>query len=134
MTAKEAESVFDCPNCGARYKLVRVEAEMTGADTPVACRCCGAPLEGRDGRHILKYFLVDRPKHTDRPKLVDPKAVDPRVVDARVVDPRVMDPRLVNAPRADRSSPARSGGDASRQETRRQRFGQAPTGLGWDLG
>ena len=28
----------------------------------ITCRSCGTPLEGREGRFILKYFLVSRPK------------------------------------------------------------------------
>jgi len=52
---------FDCPNCGAQYKLVRVETNETLPDQQLACRKCGGPLQGRQGRFVLKYFLVDRP-------------------------------------------------------------------------
>ena len=52
---------FDCPNCGAQYKLVRVETHETLPDQQLACRKCGGPLHGREGRFVLKYFLVDRP-------------------------------------------------------------------------
>ena len=30
-------------------------------DQRLTCRRCGGPLRGREGRFILKYFLVDRP-------------------------------------------------------------------------
>jgi predicted RNA-binding Zn-ribbon protein involved in translation (DUF1610 family) len=76
MTAKELASRFDCPHCGARYKLVRVEPESVEASGPIACRSCGGPLKSHADRHILKYFLVDRPRHAGRPKLVDsPRAI-----------------------------------------------------------
>jgi hypothetical protein len=52
---------FNCPNCRAEYKLVRGEADQP-PDPQMVCRRCGAPLQGRDGRFILKYFLVDRPR------------------------------------------------------------------------
>jgi predicted RNA-binding Zn-ribbon protein involved in translation (DUF1610 family) len=32
---------FACPNCGAQYKLVRVETNETLPDQQVACRKCG---------------------------------------------------------------------------------------------
>jgi predicted RNA-binding Zn-ribbon protein involved in translation (DUF1610 family) len=71
MSLKQAMSRFDCPNCGARYALVRVEAdgvEADGveADGELACRSCGGPLQGYDGPFILKYFLVERPRHARR--------------------------------------------------------------------
>jgi len=53
---------FVCPTCGAAYKVVRVEAASLEADRPITCRRCGGPLNGREGRFILKYFLTDRPK------------------------------------------------------------------------
>ena len=50
---------FNCANCGALYKVVRVEAP-TAADRDIACLSCGVPLEAREGRFALKYFLVGR--------------------------------------------------------------------------
>ena len=50
---------FACPNCGAQYEIVRVEKDTVVAGEQVTCRRCGGPLSGRDGRFILKYFLVD---------------------------------------------------------------------------
>ena len=55
-------SPFECPNCGAKYKLIRVEAEPQSLDRQITCRSCGAPLHGREGAIALKYFLVDRPR------------------------------------------------------------------------
>jgi predicted Zn finger-like uncharacterized protein len=50
---------FDCPNCAAEYKLVRAEAGPP-SDHQIECRRCGAPLQGREGKFILKYFLIGR--------------------------------------------------------------------------
>ena len=54
---------FHCRVCGAKYEIVRVEAPpgpTTGRE--LACLSCGGPLHGRDGRFLLKYFLVERPQ------------------------------------------------------------------------
>jgi DNA-directed RNA polymerase subunit RPC12/RpoP len=56
---------FDCPNCGAHYKVVKIEAEAT-QDPEITCRYCGGPLNGREGVFALKYFLVDRPRDQAR--------------------------------------------------------------------
>src|ERR1700722_7626202 len=53
-------NVFDCPTCQARYKLVRMECDDVKFDGQIACRNCRAPLQGREGKDILKYFLVGR--------------------------------------------------------------------------
>jgi DNA-directed RNA polymerase subunit RPC12/RpoP len=58
---------FACPTCGAKYKIVPVEAPAeAAADRDIACYDCGGPLRGRDGAFILKYFLVDPPKRRKR--------------------------------------------------------------------
>ena len=57
---------FACPNCGARYTLVRAEADRMSASGQIVCRSCGGPLNGREGRFVLKYFLVDQPKISAR--------------------------------------------------------------------
>ena len=55
---------FDCSNCGANYKLVRVEAPAgPTTDRQIECLSCGGPLHGREGRFLLKYFLIERPGH-----------------------------------------------------------------------
>ena len=55
-------SSFNCPNCNAAYRLVRAEGDPHANYREITCRTCGAPLSGREGRFILKYFLVDRPR------------------------------------------------------------------------
>jgi transcription elongation factor Elf1 len=68
---KQPENLFNCPNCQARYKLVRVAGDDVNCDGQITCRSCGAPLQGREGKDILKYFLVAgrRPRRTDQANL-----------------------------------------------------------------
>ena len=53
---------FACPNCGVRYTLVRADADAASVSRQLVCRSCGGLPNGREGRFVLKYFLVDRPK------------------------------------------------------------------------
>ena len=62
MMAQPPVARFDCPNCNALYKVVRVEADPLTADSEITCRNCDAPLQGREGASVLKYFLVGRPR------------------------------------------------------------------------
>jgi hypothetical protein len=49
---------YACRTCGTEYKVVRVEAKTTVRDGRLTCSKCGGPLHAREGRYILKYFLV----------------------------------------------------------------------------
>ena len=51
---------FVCPNCSAKYRIVRTEGS-SAADREVTCLSCGAPFQAR-GKFVLKYFRIDRPK------------------------------------------------------------------------
>ena len=62
MTEKLRESPFHCPHCAAKYAPVKVEA-LSPVDAKVRCISCGGPLDGRENAFILKYFLVERPRH-----------------------------------------------------------------------
>jgi predicted RNA-binding Zn-ribbon protein involved in translation (DUF1610 family) len=54
---------FECPNCAAKYEVVRVEAPLgPTTDREITCVSCGGPLHGRDGPFLLKYFQVKRSK------------------------------------------------------------------------
>src|SRR5262245_17624389 len=53
---------FGCPQCQARYKVVRVKAGPQTINRPVHCKVCQRPFDSSDGEDILKYFLIDRPK------------------------------------------------------------------------
>ena len=49
---------FTCPKCGAFYQVVKVEAGPETDNREITCRACGGPLEGREGKFVLKYFLL----------------------------------------------------------------------------
>ena len=53
---------FECPDCGAQYKVVRQEADQTQlhSSNPKQLKCltCGRPLDSCDGKFVLKYFRV----------------------------------------------------------------------------
>jgi hypothetical protein len=56
---------FNCPQCNALYQVVRGEAGPETVDREIACRACGAPLPGREGSFVLKYFLLRKPLPPD---------------------------------------------------------------------
>ncbi len=59
--------MFECPNCAAKYKLVRVEAPREPTtDRAITCLSCGGPLNGREGPFVLKYFLVTPKRLSNR--------------------------------------------------------------------
>jgi hypothetical protein len=49
---------FTCPSCQALYQIVKVEARPESVFQDVLCRVCGAPLAGREGKFVIKYFLL----------------------------------------------------------------------------
>jgi hypothetical protein len=51
---------FDCRNCGAHYRLVRVEAEAETTTGKSPADRAVHRYKHAKGRYILKYFLVDR--------------------------------------------------------------------------
>src|SRR5262249_44732209 len=61
-TQGATSSEFECPQCQARYKIVRVDAGLQTINRPVYCKVCRRPFTSREGEDILKYFLTDRPK------------------------------------------------------------------------
>lgn len=61
-----AFSFFRCPNCEARYHLVKVEADPESKVRAITCRACGGPLNAREGKFALKYFLLDKRPRTRR--------------------------------------------------------------------
>jgi hypothetical protein len=61
-----AFSFFRCPNCEARYHLVKVEAEPESKVRAITCRVCSGPLSPREGKFVLKYFLLDKRPRTRR--------------------------------------------------------------------
>jgi predicted Zn finger-like uncharacterized protein len=57
-SSTELATRFQCPNCEAAYKVVRVEAPADH-NNPVLCLSCGGPLQNREGKFALKYFRID---------------------------------------------------------------------------
>jgi hypothetical protein len=57
-----ASDAFRLPELPAHYRL-GVEAAAITPDREITCRSCGAPLQAREGRYALKYFLVGRPRN-----------------------------------------------------------------------
>jgi predicted RNA-binding Zn-ribbon protein involved in translation (DUF1610 family) len=49
---------FACPNCNALYQVIRQQAGPETVNHEVTCRACGGPLPNREGKFILKYFLL----------------------------------------------------------------------------
>jgi hypothetical protein len=47
-----------CSKCKAFYEVVKVEAGPETADRETTCQVCGGPLTGREGKFVLKYFLL----------------------------------------------------------------------------
>ena len=40
------------------YQVVKVEAGPETDNREIKCRACGGPLVGREGKFVLKYFLL----------------------------------------------------------------------------
>lgn len=51
-------TTFRCPQCGASYKVVRVDAAGLLNEARVNCLVCGKEFPGHDGAFFLKYFLT----------------------------------------------------------------------------
>jgi hypothetical protein len=51
---------FTCPNCSALYQVVIVEAGPETDNREITCRACGGSLMAREGKFVLKYFLLRR--------------------------------------------------------------------------
>jgi predicted Zn finger-like uncharacterized protein len=50
---------FNCPNCNALYRVVKAETGPEAIiDREITCWVCGGPIAARDGKFVLKYFLL----------------------------------------------------------------------------
>jgi DNA-directed RNA polymerase subunit RPC12/RpoP len=56
--ASRVQSSFKCPTCSALYQVVKIDAGQGRTHREAACRDCGAPFPAREGRFILKYFML----------------------------------------------------------------------------
>ena len=43
--------LVNCPNCNALYQIKAIDRRVT-------CRACRGPLPAREGKFVLKYFLL----------------------------------------------------------------------------
>ena len=66
MSGTSRFNTFACPNCNALYQVVKVEAGPETADSEITCRVCGGPLAGREGKFVLKYFLLREATRRER--------------------------------------------------------------------
>jgi predicted SprT family Zn-dependent metalloprotease len=67
MTKRRPNEDFNCPKCGAQYKLVRMSAPSNSLDPALHCKICNQELASTDGENILKYFLVGRRRYSRPP-------------------------------------------------------------------
>ena len=58
MVSGKPRSSFNCPNYNALYQVVRVEAGPETVNRELTCSACGGPLLSREGKFIIKYFLL----------------------------------------------------------------------------
>jgi hypothetical protein len=49
---------FICANCNALYQLVRGDAGPETQNRQITCCNCGAPFPAREGKFVLKYFML----------------------------------------------------------------------------
>jgi hypothetical protein len=49
---------FTCPNCGALYEVVKLEAGPETDNREIICPICDGPFPGREGEFVPKYFLL----------------------------------------------------------------------------
>jgi hypothetical protein len=56
--ANTGPSLFFCPKCSALYQIVKVEAGPETINREVTCQACDAPLPAREGKFVLKYFML----------------------------------------------------------------------------
>jgi hypothetical protein len=50
--------LYFCQNCNALYQIVKVEAGPESVSPGIICLECRAPFQERDGKFILKYFML----------------------------------------------------------------------------
>jgi hypothetical protein len=50
--------VFFCPSCGAKYKVVMIEAPSAAPRNKFGCLMCDALFPAGEGRVSIKYILV----------------------------------------------------------------------------
>jgi predicted Zn finger-like uncharacterized protein len=59
---------FTCPNCRALYEVVKIEASPETEKHEVRCQVCAGTLDGREGKFVLKYYLLREAIRRERRK------------------------------------------------------------------
>jgi hypothetical protein len=57
---------FNCPSCNTLYHVVKAEAGPVTIDRWVTCHTCHGPIPAREGKFMLKYFLLRQAARTDK--------------------------------------------------------------------
>ena len=58
MVPARPKSSFNCPRCKAMYQVITEEAGPETVYSEITCNACGGPLPNREGKYVLKYFLL----------------------------------------------------------------------------
>jgi hypothetical protein len=58
--------MYYCANCDALYQIVMAEAAPETGFREITCRDCGAPFPAREGKFVLKYFMLRKAVHRQR--------------------------------------------------------------------
>ena len=66
--ASNSPPLFTCPNCKALYQCVKIEAGPETADNELRCQVCSGPLVAREGKFVLKYYLLREAIRRERRK------------------------------------------------------------------
>jgi hypothetical protein len=57
-TFQQVSATELCPSCNALYQVVKAEAGPETVALEIACPVCSSPLVAREGKFVVKYFLL----------------------------------------------------------------------------
>jgi transcription elongation factor Elf1 len=58
--------LYFCPDCNALYQLVQIEAGSETNYREITCSNCGTPFPAREGKFVLKYFMLRKAARTQK--------------------------------------------------------------------
>ena len=58
MASRNSFRFFTCPSCAALYQIIKAKAGPETEAAELACLVCSKSLTPRDGKFVLKYFLL----------------------------------------------------------------------------
>jgi hypothetical protein len=76
--AADKPSSFHCPNCNALYQVIKVETGPETVGREITCLCCEAPLIGREGNLVVKYFLLQKGRRARSGERASQKHAEPK--------------------------------------------------------